>query len=201
MSAGAGFDESAWLRRLRGGNEPPENVFSEIFFAYFPRVRRFLEQRGASREDAEDLAQETFFRVFRHLKTFRGEASLATWLLTVARNVELEKHRRGNALKRGPATVSLDEERDGDAAAASPLATPPPAHPQLQLLTKEMEQRAARALHGLPEQMRRCFVLRFDQELRYREIAAVMQISIETVKSHIHQARARLKATLAAEDL
>jgi RNA polymerase sigma-70 factor (ECF subfamily) len=63
-----------------------------------------------------------------------------------------------------------------------------------------MYERATRALQDLPEQMRRCFILRFDQQLRYREIAAVMQISIQTVKSHLHQARERLKAIL-AEDL
>jgi RNA polymerase sigma-70 factor, ECF subfamily len=189
-----------WLRRLRDGREDPEKIYAEIFRAYYVRIRRLLEQRGVSRNDAEDLAQETFLRVCKNLEGFRGEASFSSWVFSVALNVERERHRRGSTLKRSGKEVPLDSEEATEAVASLgrefslPQTIP---QPQEELLTKEMYERATRALQDLPEQMRRCFILRFHQELKYKEIASVMQISIQTVKSHLHQARERLKATLA----
>jgi len=191
--------EEGWLRRLQEGREDPEQIHAEIFRSYYVRIRRLLEQRGVPRHDAEDLAQETFLRICKYLYGFRGEASFSSWVFSVAVNVEREWRRRGSTLKRGGKEVPLD----GDSAFegevrecefSSPQAL---AQPQEELLTKEMYERATRALQELPAQMRRCFILRFHQELQYREIASVMQISIQTVKSHLHQARERLKAALA----
>lgn len=191
--------EEDWLHRLQDGTEDPEKIYAEIFRSYYVRIRRLLEQRGVPRSDAEDLAQETFLRICKSLHSFRGEASFSSWAFSVAVNVEREWHRRGSTLKRGGKEVPLDGDAASEAEArerefSSHQALP---QPQEELLTKEMYERATRALQELPAQMRRCFVLRFHQELQYREIASVMQISIQTVKSHLHQARERLKATLA----
>jgi len=191
--------EEDWLRRLKEGREDPEEIYAEIFRAYYVRIRRLLEQRGVPRSDAEDLAQDAFLRICRYLHTFRGEASFSSWVFSVAVNVEREWHRRGSTLKRGGKEVPLDGEEasDTESSREREFSSPTLPQPQEELLTKEMYERATRALQELPEQMRRCFILRFHQELQYKEIASVMQISIQTVKSHLHQARARLKATLA----
>jgi RNA polymerase sigma-70 factor (ECF subfamily) len=194
------IDADDWLRRLRDGEEDPEDIYAEIFRTYHIRIRRLLEQRGVSRDDAEDLTQEVFLRICKNLASFRGEASFSSWVFAVAVNVERERKRRGSTLKRSGKEVPLIEEDATDSEASrdreisSPQAIP---QPQEELLTKEMYERATRALQELPQQMRRCFILRFHQELQYRDIATVMQISIQTVKSHLHQARERLKATLA----
>lgn len=197
METGA---EEDWLRRLQEGREDPEGIYAEIFRSYYVRIRRLLEQRGVPRNDAEDLAQETFLRICKFLHSFRGEASFSSWVFSVAVNVEREWYRRGSTLKRGGKEVSLDGDATLEAEARERESSPQAlAQPQEELLTKEMYERATRALQELPAQMRRCFILRFHQELQYREIASVMQISIQTVKSHLHQARERLKATLARE--
>jgi RNA polymerase sigma-70 factor, ECF subfamily len=191
--------EEDWLRRLQDSRQDPEEIYAEIFRSYYVRIRRLLEQRGVPRNDAEDLAQETFLRICKYLHSFRGEASFSSWVFSVALNVEREWHRRGSTLKRSGKEVPLDRDGVSEAEArecefSSPQAL---AQPQEELLTKEMYERATLALQELPAQMRRCFILRFHQELQYREIASVMQISIQTVKSHLHQARERLKAALA----
>src|SRR5258708_6788421 len=92
--------EEDWLLRLRDSRENPEEIYAEIFRAYHIRIRRLLEQRGVSRDDAEDLTQEVFLRICKSLLSFRGEASFSSWVFSVAVNVERERKRRGSTLKR-----------------------------------------------------------------------------------------------------
>ncbi len=167
-----------------------------LFERYYPRVLRFVRRRGLS-GPAEDLTQDTFIRVFREIRSFRGQSSFESWLFAIAANICRNERRRLGREKRAAPEVSLDAGDDPDAPRleiAAEQAAPDQA-------AFEQERRAAlnRAVLKLPPQMRQCLALRLDRGLKYREIAVLLKISIDTVKAHLFQARKRLKDELGDE--
>jgi RNA polymerase sigma-70 factor (ECF subfamily) len=165
-----------------------------IFDHFYPWVRRFFSRLGYTLQDSEDLAQETFDRVFRQIQSFRNESSFKSWLFAVASNIHRNERRHRHRGKRNAIEVSIDAPAEGE-----DLPIDPPAAgraPDQAAYEKERREALARAVQGMPPQMRQVLSLRVDQDLKYREIAAVLQISIETVKAHLFQARQRLRDEL-----
>lgn len=175
-----------------------EEVFRLLFEGYFQPVRNYFGRRGVSTEDALDLTQEVFLRAYRGLGNFRRDAQHGTWLFTIARHVWVTRLRGQSAIKRDGALVSLDQDRETGANGAGGRAQVATADPDpLELVLSDERGRQLReALEQLPPQMRRCVMLRLYQGLKYREIAMVMRISIQTVKTHIFHARRRLASAL-----
>jgi RNA polymerase sigma-70 factor (ECF subfamily) len=148
-------------------------------------VLAFLVHMTGSRDDAEDLAQETFVRVFRQAGSYRAEGRFRSWLLRIAGNLARSRHRRRRILKWLP----LDLERP-DVAAATP--------PADRDLEAEQEAAAVRAaIARLPERQRQALVLHRFQGLRYVEVAEAMGTSLAGVESLIQRALAGLRADLA----
>jgi RNA polymerase sigma-70 factor (ECF subfamily) len=177
-----------------------EETFRALFHRYYPSLLRFFARRGFSPETCEDLGQETFIRVFRGIGAFRGEARFESWLFKIARNVYLNELRRQDTRKHKATELPLDVLIAAEDAADGPQARMPaaleaPASPEDALVRAQLGE-LADGLARLPTQMRQCMMLRVGQDLRYREIAEVMGISIEAVKSHLHQAKARLRPLL-----
>lgn len=179
----------------------PEECFRRIFLHYYGPVHVFFAKRGFSPEDSQDLAQETFVRINKSLSTFRGESRFDTWVYQIAANIYRNKLRDRSTLKRGAQEVSLEDLQDQIPDA--PLGYSSPAWekdydgPLENLLADERHRVLREALDSLPPQMRRCVILRIDGDYKYREIADLMQVSIETVKAHLFQARQQLKGKLA----
>jgi RNA polymerase sigma-70 factor (ECF subfamily) len=165
-----------------------------LFKIYYPWVRRFFARFGYSAQDCEDLAQETLGQVFERIGSFRGEGSFKSWLFAVAANLHRNQHRWSHRDKRNAPEVSIDSAADPE----SPLPEPedPEASPDREAYERERREALARAVNGLPPQMRQVLTLRVGQDLKYREVAEVLQISVETVKAHLFQARQRLRAEL-----
>jgi RNA polymerase sigma-70 factor, ECF subfamily len=168
-----------------------------VFERFYPLVRRFFARLGYRPEDSEDLAQETLRRVLSQIGSFRNDGSFKSWLFAVASNVHRNESRRRHREKRDAPEVSLDTPADEDAPLHEP--STPDASPARTVYEKEQREALARAVRELPPQMRQVLALRIDQDLKYREIAAVLQISIETVKAHLFQARQRLRTELGEE--
>lgn len=158
--------------------------FRQIFAEFYPLVLRYFIRQGFGDEDSQDLAQETMLRVYRNLSSFSGESHLGTWVFQVAARVHKNSVRTRSTRKRDVVEVFFDP----DGAVEDPL---------LDLLTGERAQVLAEALQDLPPQMRRTVELRVHRDLKYREIAELMRISIETVKAHLFQARQILRSKLA----
>lgn len=192
-SAGAIFEE------LQEGSHREEN-FHRLFDLYYGRVFRFFAKRGIPPEDCRDLAQDTFIGIYRGIGAFRGEAELDAWIFKIAANLYRKRLRWGAAEKRAGIVVTLD----GAAAshAAETLEEGPadlPAEgdaPDSRLLDRERSRLLRAAVQTLPDQMRNCLILRVYYDLKYREIAATLRISIETVKAHLFRARERIKESL-----
>ncbi len=184
-------------------NRRREREFGRIYQRYYRRVVYYFSRQGLSFSESEELAQDTFFNGYRGLGEFRGEASYETWIFNIARNVLRNRFRRNTAKMRDGESVPLTLVRAERGAAGRP--TDPPSGPDLHLLSSEKTKVLRGALVALPPQMRQCLLLRLDGDLKYREIADVLSISIDTVKSHLFQARQRLRTSVGpyfdAEDI
>jgi RNA polymerase sigma-70 factor, ECF subfamily len=163
----------------------------ELFLRYHQPVVSFFMRRGISLEESRDLAQETFFRVFKHIDGFRGDSSVETWLFQVASNLYKNTLRNHSTQKRDAQEVPLEKEQIAD------VVQDKTGGALDAMLTQERAKKLREALEDLPPQMRQAVFLRVDGDLKYREIADVMHVSIETVKAHLYQARQHLRDRLA----
>lgn len=163
-------------------------ISEDLYQRYYRPVVAFFRHKGFSKEESRDLAQETFLRVYRYRQRFRGESSSATWLFQIAANLYKNTLRGLAAQKRDAEEVPLDltEARD-----------PETDDDALELMLSDERSRLLReALEELPPQMKRAVMLRVTSDMKYREIAEEMEVSIETVKAHLYQARQHLRDRL-----
>ncbi len=178
-------------------SEEPEEGFRLLFERYQRSVYGFFAKRGFAHEECHDLSQETFLGAYRGIGRYRQEARFETWLFQIAANVYRNTLRSRSAIKRAADEVSLDDAlATGDAIPGDPPLAPVFEEPLVDALKKERLAVLHAALGSLPRQMRRCVILRLDQDLSYREIADLLQVSIETVKTQLQRARRRLKGQL-----
>jgi RNA polymerase sigma-70 factor (ECF subfamily) len=138
----------------------------------------------------EDLAQETFLRVFRALPRFDadGPARLSTWILTIATRVAIDELRSGRLVVDH---VPLDAPELPESALAEPGRSP-----DAVAEAAAVQRAVVRAVEGLPAEQRAAFVLRVFHDLDYEEIALALDVDIGTVKSRIARTRERLRALL-----
>lgn len=191
-------EEHRLLDRLRSGAGPRDDDFRQLFNRYHRAVYAFFANRGFTRDESLGLTQDTFLRVYKGIDGFRGEVEFKAWLLRIAANLWKNEVRRRSADKRDGAEVPLDAlgaDAVPAAATVGSLARGAP-NPLDDALAAERVRVVRRLVRQLPPQMRRCVLLRVGQELKYRDIASVMQLSIDTVKSQLAQARQRLKSGL-----
>jgi RNA polymerase sigma-70 factor, ECF subfamily len=133
-------------------------------------------------EDASDLAQDTFLRAYRGLKSFRGGSSLATWLHRIAVNVCLNR-----VSVRTPRAEPIEDHELPDVRSASA--------PD-ELLAQESGSRVRAAIAKLPPKQRATVILRVYQELSHQEIAAILRSSVGAVKANFFHALANLRRLL-----
>ena len=185
------------VARLQAGIDVDDS-FRRLFEVLRPRLVAFFLRYRFTNEESHDLTQETLFRVFKGIGTFRRESRFERWLFEIAGNVYRNELRRRGAVKRDGHDESLDAAMERDSASDRPAVSLPRSgsDPLAEVLEKERLEALRRAIAAMPPQMRRCLFLRMAQGLKYREIAVVMKISIDTVKAHLHQARQRLKLEL-----
>jgi len=185
------------IAEFQQGADPQRN-FQILFERFYPQVCRFFQRKGFLPEDSQELTQEVFLSVYRGLVELRQPEQFQSWLFTVARNTYVNELERLHAKKREAVHVSLDEEigESGDLTLAERLPAEPRSIPIEMILEQEKTERLREAMMELPEQMRRCVQFRVLQDASYQEIAALMEISINTVKAHLYKAREALKERL-----
>ena len=185
-----------WIANLQAGIDRESN-FNRLFQKYYKNIYNFFAKRGFSREESLDLTQETFLNIHNGISSFRREGHFESWMFQIATNLLRNKVRYRRALKRRAEEESLETYLDQLRGRTFDQAeVQRHSGPLQEYLESEQQRMLADALSQLPKKMRRCVVLRFHHELKYHEIATVMQVSIETVKAHLFQARRRLKTEL-----
>jgi len=170
-----------------------------LYRTFQPRIYYFFLRKDFTREESGDLTQEVFLRVFKGIGTFRGASrfEFERWLAEITDHIFFNEVRRRRAEMRYGAEYSLDAKPKGGEgkALAEQLQDEEPT-PDDVFLRRQSRALLLKAIETLPEQMRRCCTLRHKHNLKYKDIAAEMGISIETVKAHLHQARLRLTELL-----
>ncbi|MDH3402901.1 MAG: RNA polymerase sigma factor [Acidobacteriota bacterium] len=186
------------IREFQDGTRAEES-FRVLYETYRSPVRGFFARRAASPDECLDLTQETFLRVYKGLRAYRGDAPFGAWLFRIAWNV-LHSHRAKKAGKKASRMepIPLEEthlERTLTTDAAGQPAGGAAAFSSV--LRDERRRILRRAVAALPAQRRRCIVLWAYRELSYEQIAVVMRLSIGTVKAHLAQARRQLETLVA----
>lgn len=186
------------IREIKQGLNVESN-FHWLFNRHHAQILRFFRRKGFDPEVCRDLTQDTFVSVYKGLKDLRQEEQFESWLFAIAHNVWCSLIESRSAQKRSAMVLSLDgeEESDDRLPIASRLADQS-ADPLTAALEKEKLEKLREALQHLPQQMRRCAQLRVVHDLSYVEIAALMGISVNTVKAHLHQAQKALRTQLSA---
>ncbi len=146
-----------------------------------------------NRQDAEDVAQEVFFQVYKSAEKFRQEAKFSTWLYRIAVNRSLNFIRDN---KRFRWLESLNSLLEGERERAPDVLAPNSDRPDIALERKERDAVVQKAVDSLPAKQRAAFVLHKYEGLSYQEIAEILQCSLSSVESLIHRAKLNLQKRL-----
>ena len=175
-------------RRCLAGDE---KAYRELVARYERQVYSVAFRMARVREDAEDITQETFVRMFKALDRYDPTRPFPAWLLTIAARLSID-HLRRRRVKTVP-LVRTEPGTDEEQVLDLPDPGPGPA----ELTERAEEERGAERLIGsLPEHYRVVVVLRHQHGLSYEEVAEALHIPVGTVKARIHRARALLKDRL-----
>lgn len=173
-------------------------AFNEIVSRYKGKIYNYLYRMTGSAEDAEDLTQEVFVRMYTSIGSFRAESSLSTWLFRIAGNLSVDAFRRSK--KERQFSESLDAPLpggDGEDSGAATRDVPDWSNePEKMLGTRELGEHIQMALQKLPPKLRSAVILHDIEGLAYEEIASTERIPLGTVKSRIYNARVALREHL-----
>lgn len=170
--------DASLVARYRGGDE---RAAAELVGRHAAALGRFLYSAGAPRGEIEDLIQESFFRAFRALETWRGDAGFRSWLFRIGANLRKDLFRR----ERGRVVVSI---LDADLTDRD--------DPHGETEARDAEERLRTGIGRLPRLQREVFLLRVQEGLDYDQIATSCGTTPGAARVHYHHAVKRLKELL-----
>ena len=167
--------------------------FEKLHTRYRPKIHRYL-CRLAGENEAEDLCQEVFVKVERNLTSFRNEAQLSTWLYRIATNSFYDRLRSPSFKQKSKEyPIEIDdntlERRDFTTQQQKPGI-------DQQVIRDEMNACIRGYIDQLPENYRTVLLLSEEEGFKNREIAEILQVSLDNVKIRLHRAKAKLKVSL-----
>jgi RNA polymerase sigma-70 factor (ECF subfamily) len=186
-AAGPASDDEL-LTAARGGDVA---ALEALLVRYQPHLYRFGLRMCGNVDDAGDVVQESLLSMARSVRGFRGDASVSSWLYTIARRACLKKRRRS---KFAPAR---EESIDAPGGEAAQRLADPAASPEQAASDRELATVLARAIDALDPARREVLVLRDVEGLSAPEVATVLGISVDAVKSRLHRARVAVRLELA----
>ncbi len=163
--------------------ESPEQAFNKIVKDYSERLYWHVRRMVGSHEDADDLLQDIFLKIWTALPSFRGEAQLYTWVWRIATNETL------NFLRKEKVRALLRFSSADELAAQRVMADP-------YFNGTDAEREMAKAVARLPEKQRQVFIMRWWDELSYEEISAITGTSVGALKASYHIAQEKIKLNL-----
>ncbi len=175
-------DESEWIAAAQAGDR---SAFARVAAAYYERLFRWLYHLTHDRHRAEDLTQETFLKALAAVKSFRVGSNFRAWLFRIGHNnfVNLKRAERKSPQQH-------NEEQPTADTAAGPMAT---------AADRESLEKVAQAIRELPTDFRTALMMKAEEGMDYREIAAVLGITQETARWRVFKARQKLVKVLSPD--
>jgi len=185
------FDRRADLKLIRRCKRGDETAFQEVLTRYRGPIYNLCWRMARNDEDARDLAQEVFIKVFRLLDRYDEQYAFSSWLFRIATNHCIDHLRRQRlrflSLERDGA--GEDEESEMQIPGTGP-------EPDVVLERRQALEKLEEVIAALPPHYRVITLLRHDQQLSYEEIAETLQLPLGTVKARIHRARNMIQQLL-----
>ncbi len=173
----------------RGLKQRDPELLDRLIEQYQYRLFRYLVYLTASRERAEDIFQETWIRVLERGHQYDGKSKFEAWLFAIARHLVIDWQRQKKV-------QSLDAMKDPEEGAPFEIADESEPSPLRLVLTREQEENVQASLGQVPAIYREVLLLRFQEELKLEEIAAVLETPISTVKSRLYRGLESMKGML-----
>jgi RNA polymerase sigma-70 factor (ECF subfamily) len=182
------------IRLMLRVRDDDQAAFAELVELYHHRLVTVMHHLVGNSDEAEDLAQEVFLRVYRGRKKYHPKAKFSTWLFTIANNLALNALRS----KQRKPVIPLNVRDSGPLGPrpAEQLVKDRGDHPSARMQQQELAAIIQLALDGLNERQRVAVVLNKFEDMNYAEIAEVMELSTKAVKSLLSRARDNLREAL-----
>ncbi|PWB66230.1 MAG: hypothetical protein C3F14_04500 [Deltaproteobacteria bacterium] len=190
MSSAMRTDEELMELYRKGSRD----AFEELFARYQGKLVHFAFRMTGDQAKAEEAAQETFLRIARAAFTWQPKAKFTTWMYTIARRTTLNflRDEKDEAEK---VPIQPGEENE-DGSPALQLAGPNSLGPEEMAWSAQIQERFVESLQRLPETYRSAFILNRGEGLSYEEVASVLGVTVQAVKSRIFRAREMLMESL-----
>lgn len=177
-------NETEWLIRAQNGDD---EAFTELVNIYQNPVYNLCYRMLGDSQEAEDAAQETFWRAYQAIRRYDRSRPFATWLLSIAAHYCIDQQR-----KRRLPTLEIDDWMEE----VLPDTTP---DPERSVSNSQEQETLRRMLKGMNPQDRAALILRYWYEFSEEEISRALQISVSAVKSRLYRARLRMAELWQAE--
>lgn len=185
-------EERILIQRCRDGDP---GAFDELVTHYERQVFNFAYRISGNYDDAMDVSQEAFIRVFNSLHTFRGDSNFSTWVYRIVKNVYLDIRKKSKSHR----LCSLDESIELDENSVMRQIEDGKPTPDQMVEIQERDKKLHDAVNTLPDYQRIIVTLYHVQHKSYEEIADIMELPIGTVKSRLNRARLALSELLKSE--
>ncbi len=182
------FVEKRLTERAKRGDR---DAFAELVEIYKDKIYQLAFRMVGNRQEAEDIAQETFLRVYANLHTYDESYKFSTWIYRIATNLCIDRGR-----KKRP-DFSLDEEVEGNEGLDWYSRLPSKEQtPEEQVVTQELQDTVQEAISKLSPKYRSIIILRYIEDLSLQEISDVLKLPVTTIKTRIHRGREALRGKL-----
>ena len=179
-------EDISLMAAIAGGDK---KAFTLLIQKHQKGVLGTISKMLNDKDEAQDLAQQVFLRLWKAAPSYEPQAKFTTWLYTITRNIVFNETRR---LKR----ASLYSYEQAQEEYGWDIADEDNPSPDEELQQKELQKAVDAAIEALPEKARLAVILRRYENMPYEEIAVVLELSVSAVKSLLFRARAQLKESL-----
>jgi RNA polymerase sigma-70 factor, ECF subfamily len=185
------YVETRLAKLSRNGDR---RAFAELVDLYKDKIYHLGYRMLNQRQEAEDVVQETFLRVYTNLDRYDENQKFSTWIYRIATNLCIDRLR-----KRKP-SYSIDAELpEGEGTDWHALLASDDASPETELILSETQQHIREAIQSLPDKYKSIVVLRYLHDLSLQEISDILEMPVTTVKTRVHRGREFLRKKLESE--
>lgn len=167
-------------------------AFAELVNIYKGKLFHLAYRMLSNRQEAEDVVQDTFMRMYEHLERYDASHKFSTWIYRIATNLCIDRLRR----KKTAYSLDADVSDDGDGLDGYSILQSKDSSPEQVLILSERQQAVRRAMDALPVKYKTAMALKYYQDLSLQEISDILHIPVSTVKTRIHRGRDYLRRRL-----